>query len=145
MNNLIMKLVFFSILINFSVGIMISAVPAFEGMDSRLGLDEDEVVNQSYGDSEILDQFGNPIESNPTGEDMSTINSDTLMDRTVLGGITNVIGVIDKYMFGFVIILKNMFGASVPDLVFKLIKIVLGMLYSITIFELISGRRILGD
>ncbi|MFW6377301.1 MAG: hypothetical protein ACOCZ5_01520 [bacterium] len=145
MNNLVMKMVFFSIMLNFAVGIMITAVPAFEGMDTRLGLNEEDINNQTYGTSEILDQFGNPINANPTGEDMSTLSSDTLMDRTILGGVTNIIEVIEAYMFGFVIILQNLFGAWVPALVFNLLKIILGMLYSITIFELISGRRLLGD
>jgi|SRR6056297_330275 len=145
MNNLILKLVFFSILINFSIAIMISVIPGFEGLDSRLGLEQESISNQTYGNSEILDEFGNPINANPTGEDLTNVNSDTLMDRTILGGITNIIKVIDKYMFGFIILLQNLFSTFIPTIVFSFLKILIGMLYSITIFELVSGRRILGD
>lgn len=145
MNSVIMKLVFFSILINFAVSIMITAVPAFDGLDTKLGMDADETASQTYSDTEILDEFGNPINANPTGEDSAQVNSNTLMDRTILGGINNIKNVIDKYMFGFVNLLNHMFSPHVPQMVFGLFKIIIGMLYSITIFELISGRRILGD
>jgi len=145
MRNLILSLIFFSIMINLSTGIMMTAVPAFEGMDSRFGLGGDNVTEVNYVNNSYLDAFGNTINSNPTGEDTSNVNSNTLMDRTILGGILNIIGVLDKYLFGFVNILNAIFGSWVNEIVFSAIKYILGILYAITIFEMVSGRNILGD
>jgi len=145
MRNLVLSLIFFSIMINLATGIMMTAIPAFDGMDVKIGLGDENVTEINYVDNSYLDAFGNEINSNPTGEDMTNVNSDTLMDRTVLGGIMNIINVLDKYLFGFVNVLAKIFGAWIPELVFNGLKFILGLLYSITIFEMVSGRKILGE
>src|SRR6056297_2140083 len=145
MRNLVLGIIFFSIMINLATGIMMTAIPGFEGMDARIGLGDDNVTTIDYVNNSYMDAFSNPINSNPTGEDAANVNSDTLMDRTVLGGILNIKAVFDKFIFGFVNVLKSIFGAWVPELVFNGMKMILGLLYFIIIFELISGRKILGD
>jgi len=145
MRNIVIGLVFFSLLLNLSVGIMMTAVPAFEGMDNRLGLGDNDKLNQSYSDNEVLDEFGNPVNGYPTAEDSTNINSDTLMDRVGLGALSNLGNVLNKYMFGFVEVLHAIFGSYVPALIFTGMKYVIGIMYAILMIELFTGKRILGD
>ena len=145
MRNLVMNLVMFSILINLAVGIMIAAIPAFDGMDARLGLDNDNLQNESYMQSEVYDQFNNVVDANPTGQDIDSLSADTLVDRTALGMLTNIWDTINRYMFGFIDVLHAIFGSWVPVIFFSGIKGILGILYGIAMYEIISGRQILGD
>jgi hypothetical protein len=124
---------------------MIDAVPAFEGMDSRLGLSEEDYENMSYSDNTVLDQFGEPVNGYPTAEDSTNINSDTLMDRVGLGMLSSLGNLINKYMFGFIEILQAIFGAFVSPLIFTSLKYLLGILYALTMIELFTGKNILGD
>ncbi len=139
MRALVMSLAIFSIMLNFSVAIMIDSVPGFEGMDERIGLDNKET--EEYKDDKIYDQYGNPVESYPA-EDTQNVNSDTLMDRVGLGAITNVMNVIDKYMFGFINVLRSLFGTMVAPVVFSALKFLLSIAYGIALLELFTGKDI---
>jgi hypothetical protein len=145
MRGLILTLVFFSIILNLSVAIMIDAVPAFNGMDTRLGMNNDATYNISYSENEVLDTFGNPVNGYPTAEDSTNINSDTLMDRVSLGMLSNLSNLLNKYMFGFVNILQALFGGTVPLFVFISLKYIIGIVYSLFLIELFTGKNILGD
>jgi hypothetical protein len=145
MRNLVMNLVMFSILINLAVGIMIAAIPAFDGMDARVGLDNDNLQNASYMQTNVYDQFNNVVDANPTGQDLNSLSANTLVDRTALGMLTNLWETINKFMFGFIDVLYSIFGGFVPEIIFSGIKGILGILYGIAMYEIISGRQILGD
>lgn len=145
MRHLIMSLVLFSIVLNFAVAIMIDTVPAFEGMDAEMGLTAKDYTNTSYSDNEVLDQFEEPVNGYPTAEDSTNLNSDTLMDRIGLGALSSLGTLINKYMFGFVEVLKALFGAYISPIVFNGIKFIIGILYALTLIELFTGKNILGE
>jgi len=142
MRNLVIGLVIFSILINFSTGIMMDAVPAFQGMDARIGISDNE-IREDYTYERIEDEFGNPVQGYPTVQDSTSINQNTLMDRVGLGAISKLTGIINKYMFGFIDVLKALFGTGVPAYVFVAMKYMLTLIYSFVAIELFTGKRLM--
>lgn len=141
MRGLVIGIVIFSILINFATGIMMDAVPAFRGMDARIGI-VDEEIREEYTYENIEDEFGNPVQGYPTVQDSTSINQNTLMDRVGLGALSKLFDVINKYMFGFIDVLRALFS-SVPAYVFSVLKYMLTLMYSFVAIELFTGKRLL--
>jgi len=140
MKGLIFTIALFSILINFSVAIMIDLVPAFNGMDVKIGLEN----SAGYiDDNTISDEFGNPVQAYQTAEDSSTANRNTLLDRVGLGLISNLLNFLNKYLFGFIEILRAIFGTHVSPIVFSMFKSIIILLYAIAAIELFTGKRMI--
>jgi len=134
-----MNIVMISIFLNLAVGIMITKLPAFSGMDDKIGVgDGTPDVNI---DNEVQDTFGESINADPNMEDPNTVNSNTIIDKATLGGLEQIKNFINKFMFGFVQILQTIFS-SVPKIVFSAMRTIISILYAFAIFELISGRRL---
>ena len=139
MKGLILSIAIFSILINFSVAIMMDVVPAFAGMDERIGLSD---VDSIETDDSILDEFGNPVYAYQTAEDTLTLDRNTLIDRVGLGVVSNLLNFLNRYVFGFIEILKALFGGIVSPIVFNGMKILIGLLYSLAAIELFTGKEL---
>lgn len=140
MKKLLLSLVMFSILLNFSVALMINVIPAFQGMDEKLGLNSNDIVE--YMDEGVLDEFGNPVNGLPAAEDSSNLNANTLMDRIGIGAILNLKNFLNKYMFGFIEVLRAVFGAYVSPAIFTGLKSIIGIVYFIASIELLTGKRV---
>ena len=139
MKNLLLTLVLFSLILNFSVAIMIDVIPSFSDMDKKIGLDSAQILEIS--DTELLDQFGNPLNGYPAMEDANNVNTNTLMDRVGLGALSSILNFFNKYIFGFVQVLQAMFGAHVNAAIFTVLKSVIGLVYAIAAVELFTGAR----
>lgn len=141
MKHILFSIVFFSIFVNLAVGIMMSAIPAFADMDSKLGLDGDDVSTKI--DNEVEDSFGDPINVEPSMEDPQDVNTNTLLDKSVIGGIGQIKNFLNKYMFGFVTLLQSLFTNTVAtNTMFAAIKSIITILYVITGIQLITGRSV---
>lgn len=140
MKKLITSIVMFSLILNFAVAIMIDTVPAFVGMDKKLGLSEDDTFE--YVDNDILDEFGNPVNGYPAMQDSTNVDTNTLMDRIGLGSMTNLLNFFNKYMFGFVEVLRAVFGNYVSGYVFGVLKTLISLAYAFAAIELFTGKRL---
>lgn len=93
----VLRLIFFSILLNLATGLMLDAIPAFKESTSRTG-------GVNY-DSNNFVSFTNTMNGtiNPTGDlEDSTSFFDRLLDKLELGVIKKILTVMDQYMFGFI-------------------------------------------
>lgn len=139
MKGLVLSIALFSILINFAVAIMIDVVPAFDGMDERVGLSD---VDGIEDDDTILDEFGEPVNAYQTASDTLSLDRNTLFDRVGLGSISNLLSFLNKYVFGFVEILRALFGTLVAPIVFTGIKTLIGIIYALAAIELFTGKEL---
>lgn len=123
---IVFKLMMFSIVLNFAVGIMLTALPVFDNPVYKSGVD----YQDNYA-SEFNASMSGAI--NPTG-DLEDLGDafDRLLDKIGLGAIKKLLTTIDKYMFGFVQILENIFAGGLgPDLSFMIFSVVLRPLITI--------------
>jgi len=114
MASAIFKLLLYSILLNLSVGIMSNVLPiivngssVYEGMGVGTGAGYDPQYAVEF-----------TSEMNSTLQEAGTVQSssffDRLLDKIGLGIISKVLRLaqLDKYMFGFVIMLEKIFGIT---------------------------------
>jgi hypothetical protein len=139
MKGLVLSIALFSILINFSVAIMIDVIPAFAGMDERVGLSDVDGIEE---DDTILDEFGEPVNAYQTATDTLSLDRNTLFDRVGLGAVTNLLNFLNKYVFGFVEILRALFGGIVSPILFTGLKTIIGLIYALAAIELFTGKEL---
>jgi len=138
--NMIFKLMAFSIVLNFAVGIMFQAVPAFAEQGQTGGLIYDE--NYADGFTSNMEK-----EVNPSGVLEDSGNAVyRLLDSINLGFIARFISSVDDYMFGLINMLEGIFaGAMAPSLssvVFGGLKTIITIGYIIGGFYLWTGRKL---
>lgn len=143
--NTVFKLMLFSIMINFSTGIMISVIvddsgnPIFDP-SQRMGLNYSD-----HYESDFTDEMNNTIR--PTGdlEDQSGI-VDRILDKLNLGFIRKFLDLVDRYMFGFIQVLRGIFGPllgeSLSVLIFGIIKSMITVGYVMGALALWTGKEI---
>lgn len=105
----IWKLLIFSIMLNFATGIMIVSIPAFEDSPgSRMGL----VYDINYSNDFNEGSLNNTIAPGGVMETKGNLIY-RVLDMMVIGYIFNFLSTMDKYIFGFVVVLSNMFGTMI--------------------------------
>ena len=131
----VLKLMMFSILLNLSVGLMITALPIFEeNPEYRGGL--------GYDEAGLID-FSNSLNGtiNPTGDLEDSSNAfDRLLDKLNIGIISKILRVIDKYMFGFINILQGVLNLDTSIVYFFKAMISIG--YVMAAIWLWTGKNI---
>ena len=140
----IMKIVMFSILLNFSVGIMIYTVPAFEDNMLRGG------IKDTSGSTEMMDL------SSSLNKTINIVNQQSnegtgiiqwVMDLTIIKAITSVVQAIPNFLYGFITVLQPFFsgwlGEPLNTVLFFGIRSILTIMYGLVAFSLITGRKIL--
>ena len=139
--NMIFKLMIFSIVLNFAVGIMTVAIPEFADNGYTGGLVYDEDYAQGFTTMEdtinaegVLEDKGNAIYR--------------LLDSINLGFIARFISTVDDFMFGLVNMLESIFaGAMEPALrntLFFVLKTAITIGYIAGGFFLWTGRKLNG-
>jgi len=143
--NAVFKLMLFSIVLNFATGIMINAIvdsdgePVF-GTTQRFKLSYNEsystnfvsglnaTIDPGYGIQEQGDWF------------------DRILDKIGLGIVRKILNTVDSYMWGFINVLKNMFGGyleqGVSDVLFFAMKAMITVGYILGAIWLWTGKSI---
>jgi len=143
--NIVFKLMLFSIMLNFSVGIMSTAIvdidgnPIFSDPSRRMGLDYDSEYT-----SDFVGELNESI--NPTSELEDTGNAIyRVLDMIGIGFIKKILNTIDKYMFGFINIIQTLIGGKLDStsrvLIFGIMKAILTIGYIIGAWTLWTGKE----
>jgi len=137
--NIVIKLMVFSIVLNFATGVMMAAIPAFD-VSNTGGL----VYETDYAGEFVsgMNQTIQPVsELESKGDQIYR-----LLDLMNLGFINKLIQTIDKYMFGFVNILQAVIGPAldpaVRTIVFSGLKTIITIGYLFGAFYLFTGRDV---
>lgn len=101
--NIIFKVMFFSIMLNFSVGVMMAVVPTFHNIVYSSGLENIPGASTFTAANNGTINYANTI--NP-----QTTTIYRVLDFLNLGFLNNFIQSIRSYLFGFVDVLKAIFG-----------------------------------
>lgn len=137
--NTIFKVILFSIMLNFSVGIMMTAIPAFnEYSGNTAGLSYDS----NYG-TDFQSQMNKSI--NPTDQlDDASDLFDRILDKLQLGIVKQFLELVDRYMFGFVQMLHTMIGSyldpAVRTLIFGIMRVLITIGYVLGAIWLWTGK-----
>lgn len=135
----VFKLMIFSIMLNFAVGIMLAVIPAFDigntgGLtyDSSFSNDFTGGMNQTIQPAGLLEDRGDAIYR--------------VLDMIGLGFIHKIITAVDKYMFGFVLMLEGMFsgpmGAELSGFIFGILRVMITIGYILGAWVLWTGRSL---
>ena len=139
--NMIFKLMIFSIVLNFSVGIMNAAIPDFADGGHTGGLVYDENYADGFTSMEV------PVSPEAGLEDRGNAIY-RLLDSINLGFIARFISTVDDFMFGLVNMLESIFaGAMEPALrntLFFVLKTAITIGYIAGGFFLWTGRKLNG-
>ena len=134
--NKIFKFIIFSITLNFAVGLMITAVPAFSPV---AGLEYDASYTKDF---QTLNKTVTPGGSLDDKGDQNIY----VLDIMNIGFIQRFLKIIDNYMFGFINVLKSIVGGSLPDalstILFGILKTMITIGYLVGGFILWTGRDI---
>jgi len=139
----IFKIMIFSIMLNFAVGMVTTAIqvsgvsgafdPTITGgleYDSGYAANFEGGMNQSINPSGVLEDKGNAIYR--------------VLDMVNLGFIARFLETVDQYMFGFLNMMKAMFGGAMNpilgDMVFGALKIMITIGYILGAWWLWTGR-----
>ena len=109
--NAVFKLMVFSIVLNFAVGIMVQALPGFggdENIDKRAGLN----YSSSYT-TNFVSEMNSTI--NPTGQLEDSNRQTEIFDFLQIGFIGKFLNTIKMYIYGFIYYLDVLFGSSLDS------------------------------
>ncbi len=146
--NVVFKILVFSILLNFSVGIMLAAIPAFkESPEYSGGL----YFNESYASS-----FTGSLEGDvtPSGELEDAGNAIyRVLDMMNIGFIAKFLLAVKQYLYGFIVLLDITLGGllepPVRNILFKpptgIFYVLITIGYIIGAFYLWTGKSLFGD
>jgi len=143
--NMIFKIMVFSILLNFAVGIMLNTIVDKDGndvfslgtsgglnYDDAYGADFQGELNSTVSPSGVLEDKGNAIYR--------------ILDTLNLGFIAKLILAAEKYMFGFVNMLYSIFapklGEESASFIFGVMKAIIGIGYALGAWYLWTGKSI---
>jgi len=126
-------------MLNFAVGIMLQAIPAFD-IEDMGGLRYDDVyaepfvneMNQTINPSGLLEDRGDAIYR--------------VLDMIGLGFIYKIITAINTYMFGFINMMQAMFGGAMSEglsnMIFGAFKVIITIGYIFGAWALWTGRSL---
>jgi len=135
----IFKLIIFSIMLNFAVGVMMYAIPAFT-LEDRGGMTYDDTytdpfvneMNETINPSGVLEDSGDAIYR--------------VLDMVGLGFIHKIVTAIDTYMFGFINMMQAMFGSAMSEglrnMLFGAMKVIITIGYILGAWALWTGRSL---
>jgi len=124
----IFKLMIFSIMLNFAVGIMLVAIPAFNIGDTG-GLSYDATYSDSF-----VNHMNDTIKPSGVVEDAGDAIY-RVLDTLNLGFIQRFLNVVPFYTHGLIVILDNMIGRYLgQDMYNLLFSKPFGILYSVMTF-----------
>ena len=139
--NAIFKLIIISLLINIATGAVIAAFPALQ-VDSSLTGGLTYVVNKESG---FVNNMERPINPTSPAEDAADASTN-LLDLNIIGFIMNFGSTVSQYLYGFVNLLRNIFGQyleeGLADMIFGGLTAVFNLIYIYGIFSLITGKRV---
>jgi len=129
------RLMIFSILLNLSVGLMQTAIPAFKNIDAYRG----GMKYDTTGLNDFTNEMNNTV--SPTG-DLEDAEGwfDRLLDKLNLGIIKRFLRVINSYMWGFVNIMQTVLNINASLIFF--IKTLISISYVLGSLWLWSGKDI---
>ena len=158
--NLAFKIMAFSIFLNVSIGIMMVAITDIEGCpifgestDSRCY--QPERMGGLKSDNDIYSGFISDMNQTVTPESSLADKGDDVyrvLDLMNLGFIQRILNAITNYMYGFVVLLEEIFGSYLndgtntllfgePGKPFGLIYLTMTFIYIITALSLWTGRN----
>jgi len=142
--NLAIKIMIFSMMLNFAVGAMTEAIPAFQKDPTRMGSMMNYSIN--YTDS-FIGGMDTKVEPGGDMEDKADW-FDRVLDVMHLGWINKIRPLISTYLYGFINMLQNIFArgmdGTTPGLsgmLFGAMKLCLMVAYIFTIFWLFTGKK----
>jgi len=130
------KVIGFSILLNFAVGLMLIALPVFD-VSSTGGLQYDATYEEDFND-EMSSAIRPSGELEDQGDSIYRV-----LDTLNLGFIAKFLKMVDTYMFGFLNMLYAVFGPALGDIgipVFSILKTILVVLYVFAALQLWTGK-----
>jgi len=139
--NIVIKLMIFSIVLNFATGVMMAAIPAFDVSNTGGLIYENDYAGEFVSG---MNQTIQPVSDLENKGDQT----DRLLDLLNLGFINKLLRTIDKYMFGFVNVLQGVIGPALEPtlraIVFTGLKSIITIGYLLGAFYLFTGRDIRG-
>ena len=143
--NLVIKIAMLGLMMNLASGIMIEALPGVFGNPTHRG-----GINYDAGfASDIVEQANVTLVSNAEVSDSLSTNI-LQLDILGIGSIKRTIDMIESALYGFPIMLKNIFGTymseGVKDLFFEppfgFFYIIITVGYALLAFSLLTGRKV---
>lgn len=141
--HLILKIIYFTIAFNFSVGLMLQAVPAIQQNGATGGL--------SYTDN-YADEFTTSmsVSTTPTEQTSSGLFN-SIIDLLSMSWAKNLQNVMNKYMYGGITVLENIFGPLFDDdtqgaffSLLSFLKVLIDIGFITLFIYFISGKRLFG-
>lgn len=126
----------FSILLNISIGIILAAMPTtFIGHTSGIGYDS------SKGDA--FNNLSGSVTPDGTLQASSSL-ADRVLDLLSVGLVGKIVGVVDKYLYGWINLLKSIFqpflGLDLSNTIFPILKGALTLAYIMGLISIWTGR-----
>jgi len=109
--NMVFRLMAFMLIFNISIGIMLTAIPAFEDNAISTGGIGTYNANYSTGFTTSTKEVINP---NGVVEDAGDANY-RVLDMINLGFIKRFLNAVDKYLFGFIRLLYSLIGGYMDE------------------------------
>jgi len=140
MKEIVIRIIVFTLLLNFSVGLMIYLVPGFDSALNRGGIEQ-----KDYNDIvSLTEDFNASINIDSVQEEGRSV--DQLWGLSTLKKIGSIINAIPDYLFGFVKVMENFFGGymepAVANYLFNGMYTILTLMYAFLVFSLFSGRNL---
>ena len=133
----IFKIMIFSIMLNFSVGIMFNVIPAFD-ISMSGGLEYDPGYADSFQsglNSSVVPQGGLEDKGNSIYR---------VLDMMNIGFLGRMISTVDKYMFGFIKMMESMIGGVMTDslrnMIFGTLRVLMTIGYIVGAWWLWTGK-----
>ena len=133
--NTIWKLMVFSIMLNFATGVMIEAVPIFKDSPTERGKLE---YSATFGDNLTKGALNDTIASGSVMEDKGNLIY-RVLDMMNIGYIFNFLKSVKQYMFGFVEVLRGIFGDAIMSQSTVLYHLIFDGLYGLILLGYMLG------
>lgn len=147
--NTIFKLILFSIVLNAATGVMLNAVVDSDGnkvFDSSNPTTTGNLIYDKNYTSDFDSSMGGVIQ--PTGDLEDKGNAIyRLLDKLNIGFIFKFLAAINKYLFGFVMVVQHIFapwlGVEVSKMIFGIFTGILSFAYLLAAFLLWTDKDIM--
>ncbi len=138
--NIIFKAMLFSILLNLSVGIMLTAIPGMETHTKGL------FYSASYTSDFNAQMNGSVDSQSQVAQNRDLL--DRVLDKLTLGVYDKVKNIASRYLFGFIIMMESMIGGDMDEdlrtMVFGGLKTLIIVGNSIMLLWFITGKKLTG-
>lgn len=134
----VFKLMVFSIMLNFAVGIMLTAFPIFETRGDTGGLEYSETYGEPFTTT-MEDEIRPSGELEDAGDSIYRV-----LDTLSLGFISKFLTAVDTYMFGFINFLDKILGSALDNMrdpIRVILKGVMTIAYIYGAFVLWTGKE----